>query len=74
MCLTSDLRGVLDQFFPFIPGANPSDPARAGPAGPARSGTFSTISRNLEFSGPNRSGSAPISGGHNTHQKGFNVL
>ena len=67
MCLTSDLRGVLDQFFPFIPGANPSGPARAGPAGPARSGTFLAIPQKLCFSEPNPAGSGAILGRLNTY-------
>ena len=67
MCLTSDLREVLDQFFPFIPGANPSNPARAGPARPARSGTFSAIPRKLCFFGPSPAGSGAILGRLNTY-------
>ena len=67
MCLTSGLREVLDHFLAFRPDPNPPNPARARPTGPARSGTFSAISRNTEFFNPNRPGSAPILGRHNTY-------
>ena len=68
MCLTRGLREVFDDhFLAFRPGHNPSNPARARLAGPARSGTFSAISRNTDFSSPNRPGSAPILSRHNTY-------